>query len=300
MTAPAIERSPWPPNDFMREIEVTSADDWWSLQTRFTRRNVWDIIVYNFNTRDADEVNWYLHNKIGCTLVTPDHKNFRFGFGNPAHPSREIPAPAGKKLKIFIPHPKWTPPTATDERLRQEVVRTLRSAEGISIDVGTISISGFEFRDVADKIESGEINIRHNPHLGAFAAYTPKARLGLPPNQLDCSFAFPTTDSERALIVHEAVHAALDVRGEITSTAKDEGLAYVAQSLWVLQRHGAVAGPLDTGPKGTALEDKILEMAWNVAISLDGGSDADEADVDDLHTAVDFVYGAGTRTYDGV
>jgi hypothetical protein len=61
-----------------------------------------------------------------------------------------------------------------------------------------------------------------------------------------------------------------------------------------------VAGPLDTGPKGTALEDKILEMAWNVAISLDGGSDADEADVDDLHTAVDFVYGAGTRTYDGV
>lgn len=287
MVAPAVERSPWPPNDFMKEIEVTSADNWWTLQTRFKRSDVWDIIVYNFNTREPDEINWYLHNKIGCTLVTPDRDNFRFGFGSPKDASTEVAAPPGKTLKIFIPHPKWKPPVATDDRLKQEVIRTLRAVGGMTVNVGSMSIAGFEFGEVADKVASNEITVRHNPRLSVVAAYTPTAKHGLPPNMMEFRFAFPTTHDERALIVHEAVHAALDIRRQVTTTAKSEGLAFVAQSLSILQRFGAAAGPLGTGETGSALDDKILEIAWNIAISLDGGGEADEEDVKNLHLAID-------------
>lgn len=244
-----------------------------------------------------------LHNKIGCTLVTPDHDNFRFGFGDPQDPSREIPAPAGKKLKIFIPHPKWAPPAVADDRLKQEVIRTLRAVGAMIVNVGSMSIAGFEFGEVADKIASNAIAVRHNPLLPVVAAYTPKAKFGVPPNLMEFRFAFPTSNPERALIVHEAVHAALDIRREVTTTAKSEGLAFVAQSLSILRRFGAAADPLDTGETGSAMDDKILEIAWNIAISLDGGGEADEGDVENLHLAIDLHdhYKAQPNpSYDGV
>ena len=36
------------------------------------------LIEFNFRTSNSDEVNWYLHEKVGCRLETPDRRNFRF------------------------------------------------------------------------------------------------------------------------------------------------------------------------------------------------------------------------------
>ncbi len=56
---------------------VTDRDDWWKLAA--TRGvDPWWLIQYNFETRDAGEVNWYLQNRVGCQKTTQDGKNFVF------------------------------------------------------------------------------------------------------------------------------------------------------------------------------------------------------------------------------
>lgn len=301
MIEPLQLRAPWPPNDAMDKIAVTSADNWTTLQARFGRANAWDIIIYNFNTRDPVEVNWYLHNRIGCTLVTRDHENFRFGFGDPKHPAHEIPAPAGKKLEIFIPHPKWRPASTADEILRREVIRTLRTAGTMNAQVGFLSISGQEFGDVVEMIEANRISVRHNSKMSDPGAYTPTSQKDLPPNMMEFRFAFPTGPNERALIVHEAVHAALDIRGESTNKEEDEGLAHVVQSLWILKMLGSWAGPLK---EGNVVGDKLLEIAWEIALSIDDIGVADEVDVTMLHETVSlherYRLMPFDRDYDGV
>ena len=303
MLPPAKERSPWPPIDFKKKKRVTSADNWWTLQKEFDRGDVWDIIVYNFDTRDAGEVNWYLNNKLGCTLVTADRDNFRFGFGHPKDPTKEVPGPAGRAITLYIPHKKWTQPTPTDGKLKQQLIRVIRGVSGMDLTVGDLSVSGSEFDTVARKIAANEITVRHDPKLPVHAAYTPAADLGLPPNLMQFKFAHASTSEEQALMVHEAVHAALDVRRDAVSVAETEGLAFVAQSLAILRTLGPSAGPLATGESGTALDDKILELAWDIAITIDGGGTASDKEVERLHNAIDLhdLYkGKPAPRYDGV
>jgi len=37
-----------------------------------------DLVLFNFGTRDSREINWYLHNYVGCRLPTHDGHNWRF------------------------------------------------------------------------------------------------------------------------------------------------------------------------------------------------------------------------------
>ena len=43
---------------------VQDRDNWWSLGRMFGI-DVWKLIGYNFNTRNPDEVNWYLRTLVG-------------------------------------------------------------------------------------------------------------------------------------------------------------------------------------------------------------------------------------------
>lgn len=36
------------------------------------------LLLHNFSTLDAREINWYLREHVGCHLPTNDHKNWRF------------------------------------------------------------------------------------------------------------------------------------------------------------------------------------------------------------------------------
>jgi len=38
----------------------------------------WELIAANFKTRDAPEVNWYLHRRVGCKVPTDDGLNWKF------------------------------------------------------------------------------------------------------------------------------------------------------------------------------------------------------------------------------
>ena len=296
---PLALRTPWPPKDYMEIKTVSSADNWWTLQEDYFRKDPWDIIVYNFKTRSSDEVNWYLHEKLGCPLGKNDRANFRFGFGDPKDPSKEVPAPAGKSIKIYIPYSEWAPPNMADEILRAAVIRTLRSVGEMEVRLHDVALYVGDLRKVATKVAEGAIDVRYVPTLGDKGRYAPTAALGLPANFFAFPFPFPRNVDETATIVHEGVHAAMDIRMESLTYQQDESLAYVAGFLAILQRSGEVDRP--RGP--TAMADKFFEVAWDIAIAIDaGGGVTDiEADVDNLRFLLK-ESGQYTEnpTYDGV
>ena len=79
--------------------KVKDGDNWWSIAAAH-RIDVGALIAFNFKTSNPDEINWYLREKVGCRLETPDHDNYRFS-------SRDDPG------KIYIPKVA-APPCAYD------------------------------------------------------------------------------------------------------------------------------------------------------------------------------------------
>lgn len=62
--------------------KVSNGDDWWKLADRPEVRNTGmtanDLCYFNFRTRKPPEINWYLHNKVGCQQKTRDGHNYMF------------------------------------------------------------------------------------------------------------------------------------------------------------------------------------------------------------------------------
>ncbi len=75
---PPPVRAPFPPADHIHVHRVSATDNWWSLARRYQLADPWDLIEYNFRTRDAKQTNWYLENYVGCNTTTPDQKNYSF------------------------------------------------------------------------------------------------------------------------------------------------------------------------------------------------------------------------------
>lgn len=64
-----------PPNS--DEYEVEDGDNWNRIAKRIGL-DTWDLIYFNFKTRNPREVNWYLKHYVGCDTPTPDGKNWKF------------------------------------------------------------------------------------------------------------------------------------------------------------------------------------------------------------------------------
>jgi hypothetical protein len=79
----AIEKKPHhpvlkgytPPNS--NPYRIKDGDNWWNVAAA-VGMEVWELIEFNYKTRDPAEVNWYLKNYVGCVLLTQDGKNYRF------------------------------------------------------------------------------------------------------------------------------------------------------------------------------------------------------------------------------
>jgi len=52
-------------------------DNWWTVASKDGWPDPWDLIDFNFRTRNPEEVNWYLYHFLGCRVVR-DGKNFSF------------------------------------------------------------------------------------------------------------------------------------------------------------------------------------------------------------------------------
>lgn len=259
---PRTLRAPWPPTDHLLKVQpVTGWDDWSSLQTLFNRCDVWDIIFYNFATYSPEEVNWYLQEWIHCHDVSSDGKNYRFGA-----------LPDGHPMQIYIPTSDWLPPgpqQAAAERTALEVLRD-PVASGLAFKVGTMELKPGDLTAVATAITSGKIGIFHRPCLGWMAEY----RGG--PNQLLIPFAAAPPLGQRALMVHEAVHAAMDIKKTPQTMQEAEAFAYIAQALY-LRRKGNDLGAtvvfpaFAQNPQNWIAWTGIFKLAASIAEDIDNG-----------------------------
>jgi len=103
----AIEKAPrvplaqnFRPNDGT-PYHVRTGDSWKSLAAK-VYTDVWNLIEYNFHTRDPDEVNWYLRRNVGCRRTTPDGRNYIFS--SEATPGIiYLPPPFGAPVNYTVP-----------------------------------------------------------------------------------------------------------------------------------------------------------------------------------------------------
>ena len=80
---------------------IRDGETWKSLAAQ-VYIDVWNLIEYNFHTRDPDEVNWYLRRNVGCRKTTPDGKNYIFT--SDASPGFVyLPPPFGAPVNYTVP-----------------------------------------------------------------------------------------------------------------------------------------------------------------------------------------------------
>src|SRR5215467_7800569 len=70
-----VPRNYVPPGAF--RYKVKDGETWESV-ARAHGVNPGDLVLFNFGTKNPQEVNWYLHHYVGCTLPTHDGHNWRF------------------------------------------------------------------------------------------------------------------------------------------------------------------------------------------------------------------------------
>jgi hypothetical protein len=220
---PAKLRTPWPPTDAKQSLTVTLTDDWWKLAKTFNRPqdDPWDIIYYNFETYDTEEVNWYLHERLGCRVKSPTQLNYRFGRA----PGDITP------IVIYIPKDDYLPPGPHQKEARDVVLAVLRDsvASHMAFKVGAMELRVGDLTAVANAIDTGKITVIHRPLAGHMAYYQPKN----PYNRMLVGFDHLPGPNERALIVHEAVHASFDIRRVAQTMEQSELMGYVAQALYM-------------------------------------------------------------------
>src|SRR4029453_2791905 len=218
--APAspVSRTYTPTNGHKYPVQI--GDSWISLAAT-VGKSPWDLIRYNYPTLPADlqlaakEVNWYLEHYVGCTLVTPDGRNYRF-------------SPPGE---IWLPNAPAAPLTP-DQIAQNLVLSILRDpvVRQMNFGVGFIIISATNYEDIAKAIEAGKIVVKSNPALGHLAMYygavTP-ARIEISP-----------TITDMGLIIHECTHAIFDMLKLTTTVEQSEGFGYLSQALYGLLKYG--------------------------------------------------------------
>ncbi len=250
----------FPPADHLRAYRVRQGDNWWSLQRQFNLRDPWDLIRYNFATRDPAEVNWYLREYVGCTKTTSDGKNYCF-------------SDAAKPGLIYLPRRNFkggiggggsgsgsgsTGSASNDESAKRTVLWVLglsNTIAALDFDVNGFMITPRDYERVKRLINEGDIHVAHNRDLGDFACYDAAT---------DSLYVGRTGggDTHRsALLIHETTHAAFDARAEHVADSVSETVAYIAQMLFIMVRDPKAEAPLDPDP----LVNDIFRPAWRLA-----------------------------------
>jgi hypothetical protein len=239
----------FPPPVYVEKHKVSTGDDWWKLAAKFGRSDPWDIIEYNFRTRNPREVNFYLEFYVGCTKPSADGSNYRFD-------STDDPG------YIYIPPFSWTP--SEDLALRQMVAFALTGGllARLSVHHKGQTITGTSLAAIGVKVLRGEIHVVVDPSLSRNEAEYDSGS-----DTFLLGFRRATT-TKKALIVHEAVHAALDNRGASGMKIKhSEALGHVVQCYYV---RGHMRDP-DSGKRihsDDPNRDKVWELAWDMAGTL--------------------------------
>ena len=101
----AVTRAPanpitWPPQPQktlpyrLKHVYTVKPGDSFGSIARQEGVDVWALILFNFQTTNPQEVNWYLKNQLNCTRETRDRKNYMFSGGEQIYIPTGVP-PAG-------------------------------------------------------------------------------------------------------------------------------------------------------------------------------------------------------------
>lgn len=242
----------FPPPAPDRQHKVVTGDNWWNLASRYGRTDPWDIIEYNFGSRNPYEVNWYMEEYLGCSVPASDGENFRFDSSD--HPGI-----------VYIPPGSWTP--SADLALRRVVTTALSDSVAARVYVHHAgrTISGTSLAAVANRVIDGQMGVVVDSTLASGEAEYDSGT-----NVLHLGFRSANSTTQKGLIVHEAVHAALDLKAVAGMTiAESESLAYVVQSYFV--REHTPDPEAERLSSDDPLKDRVYELAWDMAATLSKG-----------------------------
>jgi len=117
---------------------VATGESWWTLAelplVRQLHMSAGDLCYFNFKTRNPREINWYLHHKVGCRLLTHDRKNYMFSSADRFN--KDAASPGIVYLPAAIPVHR-TAPKVDEPRLDMWV--------GLGVKGGTMfAVAGIE------------------------------------------------------------------------------------------------------------------------------------------------------------
>ena len=229
---------PWPPNSPSVPVPVSRHRNFPSLVKHYNKqfktqrsRTVWDVIIFNFQTEDIGEVNFYLEKKVGCTRTTSDGKHYTFHGAKPG--------------LVYWPPVTWNPSTRFTKgssRSRAASNSAVKSVADVIDQYGRdcplvkhegMRVSGADLQLVALKIRNRSLGLiidQKGRYLSPSddAAYDSVGELG---NTVILR-GVPKTRTEKLLAIHEAAHAACDVSGYgIKERKHTEQIAYAVQSV---------------------------------------------------------------------
>jgi hypothetical protein len=212
---PPVAYPPWGSNDTEpvkhREVKPGPLDTFWDLAAKVDRHsNPWDIIIYNFETEDPLEVNWYLHHAVGC-WKSSDGLNFNFESADPG--------------KLYLPtDERWKPPSrfSKGSGANRFVNGLINTAVGLleraAVDFPTVkyidtTVSAADLRKVGELLESHEITLSIEPgnlgatrDLGQYVSSARTMKLVRPPHANDTEMM--------GVLCNEATHAITHYRSK--------------------------------------------------------------------------------------
>lgn len=241
----------FPPPLPAKKHKVSTGDSWYTLASSNARSDPWDIIEFNFRTRDPREVNWYLEYYVGCSKAS-DGKNYSFD-------SADTPG------IVYIPPASWTP--SNDLALRRVVVDALSGLviNRVNVSHAGHTITGRSLAAVANRVIDREIGVVIDSKVGSGEAEYDSGS-----DTFHLGFSSASTRTRKALIIHEAVHAALDMQTASRVTiAQSESLAYVVQCFYL--REHSLDPEAERLTSTNPLKDKVFEIAWDMAGTLASG-----------------------------
>jgi hypothetical protein len=197
----------WPPKGFAfpQAVNAPRGMNWWSLAKMVGRDNPWDLIIFNFQTEDPEEVNFYLQKYVGCREV--EANNYIFYGADPGI--------------IYIPPASWRPSTkfkkgstrrSYSKFLERKVSKIIKKGAHVcpTITYLGLTVTKHHLLKVAKHIEAGDIECFVAPEIrydNVKAFYDTKNN----------EFLFSREPRHGNLkdlqwIIHESVHAAFDIR----------------------------------------------------------------------------------------
>lgn len=259
----------FPPPGPKHAHRVKDGDNWWSLQSQYGFADVWDLIRFNFGTEKPSEVNWCLKHFVGCVKETKDKKNFCFSSkANPGViyiPAKNVKSGGGGGGTCD----ESPLDPAEQARMDSLAVRSVNSALTMpAIGWLTIPWEGFtltpaDLQKVRTFVANDWIHVRYQHSLCGRAEYN----VDDDTIYLGQGFAPCTNLQQQALVVHECVHAAMDIKNPHgLANVHSEGVAYVAQMMFLRKMDVSRKNAVQSG--GDFWLEMILDTAWDIGLAI--------------------------------